>query len=316
MQLDIENAFNTLNRQRMLEAVAARAPSLLPFAAYMYAQPSTLYISGAHEGTQPILSEQGVRQGDPCAPLFFALSIQDALLEASADSGHAAPPLAYADDVTLQGSVEAAVTAVQSLRPKLARQGLRVNLRKCKVYSANEDLAEETANRLGLGPDCVAASGLVIAGTPIGTDEFIAEYAEKRVGATSQAIADLQSLGLSAQEKFVILHQCLQHRDTHLMRTTPWTQVQPALDRLTSMVITAVQNIAGIGEEEFQLHHRQQMQLPLRAGGFGIVVFDQHRAGAAFLAAAALAQITLERAPERFQPLQGPQAQALWDQFS
>ena len=216
----------------------------------------------------------------------------------------------------MQGTVDAAVTCVQSLKPKLARQGLKVNANKCRVYSANAELAVETATRLGLGPDCVAADGLVIAGTPIGKPEFVTEHAHARVGRTNQAITDLLSLGLSAQEKFVILHQCLQHRDTHLMRTTPWPQVQPALDRLENSVIGAIQRIAGIGAAEFQLHHRQQMQLPLRAGGFGVVVFDEQRANAAFLAGAALAQTALEHAPARFQPLQGDSAQALWDKFS
>ena len=314
--LDIANAFNTLDRTAMLEAVATRGPSLLPFATYMYAQPSTLYISGAHEGTEPILSSQGVRQGDPCAPLFFALGIQDDLQRASAAGNQGAPALAYADDVTVQGSADAAVTTVNALTARLGRKGLHVNASKCKVWSSNPELAAEVATRLRFGANCVAQEGLVIAGTPIGTPTFIAKHARKRVDDTSKAILDLLALSLNAQEKFVILHQCLQHRETHMLRTSEWPHLQPELSRLENTIIKAVRTIARIGSAEFQVHHRDQMQLPLRLGGMGIVKFEESRANAAFLAGAALAQSALAQAPTRFQPLHPTNAAALWTKFA
>ena len=316
VQIDIANAFNTLDRTHMLNAVATRAPSLLPFATYMYAQPSTLYISGAHEGTEPIMSCQGVRQGDPCAPLFFALAIQDDLQQASAAGNHGAPTLAYADDVTVHGNADAAVTTVTDLTARLSRKGLHVNPTKCKVWSSNAELAAEVAARLKLGPNSVAEEGLVIAGTPIGTPEFIARHARKRVTDTTQAILDLLALGLDAQEKFVILQQCLQHRDTHLLRTTEWTHLQPSLSRLENVVVQAVQTLANISSLEFQAHHRAQMQMPLRLGGMGIVKFEECRADAAFLAGAALAQSALENAPARFQPFRAETGTDLWGKFT
>jgi hypothetical protein len=110
VQLDLWNAFNTLSRQRMLEAVAQRCPSLLPFASWSYVTPTPLWLQSS---TATIASTRGMRQGDPCRPLFLALALQgllEELLELDL-----AQPLAFADDVFLQGTqggVEAAFLVV------------------------------------------------------------------------------------------------------------------------------------------------------------------------------------------------------------
>jgi hypothetical protein len=105
VQLDLRNTFNTLSRQRMLEAVAQRCPSLLP-----HATPTPLRLRGS---AATMASTRGVRQGDPCGPLFFALALQGPLEELR--ELDLARPLVYADDVFLQGiqgGVEAAFLVV------------------------------------------------------------------------------------------------------------------------------------------------------------------------------------------------------------
>lgn len=76
VQVDMRNAFNSLSRQAMLNAVAQRQPELLPFAWWAYRQPARLYLQGAPDDAPPLLSQRGVRQGDPCGPLFFCLALQ------------------------------------------------------------------------------------------------------------------------------------------------------------------------------------------------------------------------------------------------
>jgi Reverse transcriptase (RNA-dependent DNA polymerase) len=74
---------------------------------FSHSQSSQLYADALSEDLQGqgqglvLNSQAGVRQGDPCGPLFFALALQPVLettLAAEAD----ADLLAYADDVTLQ----------------------------------------------------------------------------------------------------------------------------------------------------------------------------------------------------------------------
>jgi hypothetical protein len=71
LQLDFKNAFNSVKRKILLDAVAEHCPWFLPYALACYARVGTLFADGGFT----VLSAEGVHQGDPCGPLFFALCI-------------------------------------------------------------------------------------------------------------------------------------------------------------------------------------------------------------------------------------------------
>ena len=71
LQVDLTNAFNSIDRGIMLEEVSRRSPELTTWANFCYAQHSHLFMDG-----HPISSQQGVQQGDPYGPLFFSLCWQ------------------------------------------------------------------------------------------------------------------------------------------------------------------------------------------------------------------------------------------------
>ena len=60
VKLDFSNAFNSLHRDAMLNAVADRIPSIYKFCHLSYSQPSVLKFNNHH-----IMSEEGPQQGDP-----------------------------------------------------------------------------------------------------------------------------------------------------------------------------------------------------------------------------------------------------------
>ena len=66
LKLDFRNAFNTLCRDKMLQAVQNFAPDLLPFVHASYSSPSSLFLSD-----KIIQSAEGVQQGDPLGPFLF-----------------------------------------------------------------------------------------------------------------------------------------------------------------------------------------------------------------------------------------------------
>jgi hypothetical protein len=101
VQVDWRNAFNTLRRDRILDAVAQHCTALLPMAAWAYGRHSHLLV---HQSLGTVVSSQSeVRQGNPLGPLLFALTLQEPL-EGFAAMG-LARPLAYADDTFLQGAL-------------------------------------------------------------------------------------------------------------------------------------------------------------------------------------------------------------------
>src|SRR6478609_5181690 len=66
LTLDFKNAFNSIRRDSMLEAVALHLPSLYRFVESAYGEISKLRFEDF-----TISSEEGVQQGDPLGPLLF-----------------------------------------------------------------------------------------------------------------------------------------------------------------------------------------------------------------------------------------------------
>jgi hypothetical protein len=148
LQLDLWNAFNSVSRTALLQAVASRAPRLLPFAAPADASPLT--------------SLSWVRQGDPCSPLLFALALQGPL-EKVQDVFPDVRAVAYADVVHLQGPPEAAIDALRLLVTATTPIGLAPSLPKCAAYAQSAATSLTVASALGVNH---RTEGLVAAGTP------------------------------------------------------------------------------------------------------------------------------------------------------
>ena len=298
VQLDFANAFNTLDRTAMLHAVAERAPALLPLATWAYSKPSELLLRDAPAGMQPIVSAAGVRQGDPLGPLFYSLTTYPALQTAAAahPDAHA---LAYLDDtfqVARAGPIVAAVRAfLQAVQPL----GLQEQLPKCCVWSRTPDRAAEVAAALGMHH---CADGLVATGTPIGTPDFVAAHAMQRAEAACAMVDTLEALPLQGQHRLILATRSLQKKLTHLARCVPWQQIEAAITQLERRTEDVLLGLAGTERDSVPAECLVQMGLPLRHGGLGLEQFDAHKADAALVAGAAVAQAALTAAPELMQP--------------
>ena len=72
LKIDSENAFNSINRQFMLEKVFEIHPEVYKYSHSAYSQPSFLFY-----GESVIKSCEGTQEGDPESPALFSGSIQD-----------------------------------------------------------------------------------------------------------------------------------------------------------------------------------------------------------------------------------------------
>ena len=140
LNLDLANAFNTLDREAMLLATRRLAPSLSPWVETCYRAPTHLSF-----GPFPISSESGVQQGDPLGPALFALTLQDAVVQSLAEADNAGRPLDlcafYLDDGVICGTQKAVAAFASSLKSRLSVLGLSLAADKRDVYPAVPEVA-------------------------------------------------------------------------------------------------------------------------------------------------------------------------------
>ena len=106
VKLDFSNAFNSVRRDSILEAVAQHIPAIHAFTYSTYAKESRLFFGGA-----TLASAEGVQQGDPLGPLLFCLASLPLL-----SSCNAPLKFGYLDDFTLGGEALVVDGEVQRLR--------------------------------------------------------------------------------------------------------------------------------------------------------------------------------------------------------
>ena len=94
IKLDFRNAFNTLRRDAMLEAVLREVPEIYNFCNLAYLSHSYLYF---HEFL--ISSEEGPQQGDPLGPLLFSISLHPILKMFTCEL-----VMGYLDDISAGGT--------------------------------------------------------------------------------------------------------------------------------------------------------------------------------------------------------------------
>ena len=79
-KLDFSNAFNTIKRSSVLEAVHSKMPEIFNYCQLSYGSSSRL-----RYGKYTVLSSEGVQQGDPIGPLLFCLTIHPLLSQLNSD---------------------------------------------------------------------------------------------------------------------------------------------------------------------------------------------------------------------------------------
>ena len=125
LQVDLSNAFNSVERTAIQSNLKTLAPELLSWFEFTHTEPSPLFCD-----KEILLSSQGTQQGDPLGPAFFALAIHP-ILELTAGIPGIDWDVFYLDDGVLVGEAEALLQTLELLTTQFGKVGLKVNMTKC-----------------------------------------------------------------------------------------------------------------------------------------------------------------------------------------
>ena len=173
LKVDMENAFNSCDRNAFLRRTHQVLPELFAWVQWSYHSAGELRF-----GHHRVTSCSGVQQGDPLGSLLFSLCLLE-LLDAIGDRlpENCRPFLSlwYLDDGTLIGPrpvIRQFLDCLLSLGPNF---GLRLNMAKCEIYwpSGEQVFTEFPPAIVRIGQHC---DGLELLGSPVvGSPEFFAE---------------------------------------------------------------------------------------------------------------------------------------------
>ena len=278
MQVDVRNAFNTLDRSAMLTQCLKKTPTIYNWLSWCYADPCALICQGHQVAT----SSCGVHQGDALGPIGFALGLEQALDECKTEEDVLPWSCWYLDDGTLVGNLDTIGCFVQKLVPALSKIGLQVNLSKCTLWGPGvhreEDMNDalpdtwDTSHPLRTVPIVPygPSKGITVLGVPCdakGSTTHADRVWQEVVLKTTDTLAKLKLIPES-QLQHCLLRYCLDAcKVNHLMRSTLLeTGVQPMQD-LSEALQTAACGFMGCG---ITVNAWEQATMPIRHGGLGI----------------------------------------------
>ena len=129
LKLDFRNAFNSIRRDKLLEAARVWVPEIFPFVHSSYLAPSNLYYSDT-----TLQSSEGVQQGDPLGPLLFCLTIHPLLLQLKSELR-----VFYLDDGTIGGAEDDVLADFMTIKDEAALLGLELNASKSELICLDPD---------------------------------------------------------------------------------------------------------------------------------------------------------------------------------
>jgi len=266
-KLDFTNAFNTLNRSRMLTEIHKRIPELYKFCHSAYSVPSVLRF-----GKWVVESQEGVQQGDPLGPILFCLTIHPLLISLKS-------PLrvGFMDDITLGGDEESLEQDIQAILDANDELSLQLNIPKCELISFSNESSSTSILSSFLK---ITPANSILLGAPLTPDHALDSCLASRKNDFLRAAEGLKTL--VAHDALTILRYALSApKLLYTLRCCP-CYGHPLLDEFDQLYRDCLCSIVNCHLTD---DNWSQASLPVNMGGLGIRLVSQ-LAPSAFLASA------------------------------
>jgi hypothetical protein len=223
IKVDIANAFPTIPRRDIFDALKEYAPALCHPFKMLYGHSSRLYTS---QGAMVGQCHTGVRQGCPLAMLFFAVGfhptlsrIHDAIQEIKTENGSTAPAGAfgYADDVNAYVGARCVHQAAERISDIIQESRMHIKPSKCTilVQKGLKAQLESFPHNHGFS---VTDEGVTVLGNPVGSEEFRRVNIQQKMARMAAPLTVLDMI--HPQIAFVLMTSCINAQPQYLSRVT------------------------------------------------------------------------------------------------
>jgi hypothetical protein len=249
--LDFSNAFNTMPRRLIADALKHHAKGLFRAARWAYQSPSRLLVSGSPDDAADLLSSHGVRQGDPIGPFLWSIAYRPIVERLENFLGPNFLIVSYLDDTYIFSRSNDPLPQVIEFFNQAGNE-LKLNASKCKTVPL----------------EVIRKEGFEILGTIVGPKKARMAFLDKKVDAQIEKIERLQQLN-SNHASLTIFRKCYQQDLRHLQRSLDTHDIQHVWTRLDAAYSKTIKNMRASkrsGKYDDELIH-----LPVKMGGMGVL---------------------------------------------
>ena len=267
IQVDANNAFNTINRKVLLHNITIMCPELSIYVNNCYKQPARLFVTGGIE----ILSSEGTTQGDPVAMPIYAIGIiplMTTIIALVNTSNEQVKHAAFADDLTGAGTINALKIWWESIIEVGPLLGYTANASKSWIIVKVEYLkfAQQIFQNSGIQ---ITSEGRRNLGATIGSETFKDEYVNGRIDKWIQEVITSKIAMIEPHAVYAGFTHGLRHKYTYIMRTIPG--ISEHLKRLDAAITNHLVK-ALFHNHECNEIERELFSLPMKLGGLGIII--------------------------------------------